>query len=393
MKVAYLDGAAGISGDMTLGALVDAGVSLSKLRAGLKTLGVEGWTLSAKKVVKKGIAATKVTVRLTGEQKKHRHYPDIVKIVERSGLPDVVKKRTLKIFRIVAEAEGAVHGIAPEEVHFHEVGAVDAIIDIAGASLGFHLLGVDAVCLAPLNVGSGTVKCDHGVLPVPAPATALILAGVPTYADGPALELTTPTGAAIAKSFATSFGGQPPMVVENIAYGAGGHDLDDRANVVRLTIGETASLPAPTETITELAATIDDMNPEIYGYLTERLFAVGALDVTLTPVIMKKGRPGVVVSVLCGDGKSATLEEVLFAETTTLGVRRRAWERTVLPRRIETVKTKYGPVRVKLALLPDGSTRVAPEYDDVAKIASTKKVAFRAVYEAAKKMDRTTPTH
>jgi uncharacterized protein (TIGR00299 family) protein len=383
MKIAYLDCFSGISGDMTLGALVDAGVSARYLRSELKKLGVSGYTVTIRPVVKKGIAATAVDVRVKPSAiKGRRHYPDIVSIIERSSLAVAVKEVALAIFARIAEAEAAVHATTLAKVHFHEVGAVDSIVDVVGAAVGFAALGVDAVEASPINVGSGTVETDHGVLPVPAPATLRILAGIPTYADGPLRELTTPTGAAIVGSLARRFGGQPPMIVERVGYGAGGYDLTDRSNVVRLTVGRTEE-GAAVESLVELAATIDDMNPEAYGYAADRLFAAGAKDVTLTPVYMKKGRPGVVMTVLADGETAAALEAILFAETTTLGVRRLRVERAALPRSVVTVKTIYGPVKVKIARLPDGSVKAAPEYDDVARLAVKKKAPFADVYRAA----------
>jgi hypothetical protein len=384
MTIAYLDCFAGVSGDMTLGAMIDAGLSLRRLRSELKKLPVDGYTLSATSVVKKGVTATKLTVTVKkSAMKGHRHYSDIVAMIEQSTLAEPVKATALAIFHTVAVAESAVHNAPIEKVHFHEVGAVDSIVDIVGAAIGYHALGITTLYVSPVNVGSGTVNTAHGILPVPAPATALILRGIPTYAAGDAKELTTPTGAAIVKTLATCFGPQPPMVIATIGTGAGGYDLTDRANTLRLSLGAAAAAPQPVDALVELETAIDDMNPQRYGDLSEKLFAAGALDVTLTPTQMKKGRPGVIVAVLSTPATSGQLLTLLLAETTTLGVRRRMIDRISLPRRFETVATSYGPVTVKIATLPDGTEKSAPEYDSVLKVANTHNVPFEWVYRAA----------
>src|SRR5215469_1199806 len=300
MKAAYFDCFSGISGDMTLGALVDAGCPLERLRGELKGLHVPGWEISAEKVWKNGMAATHVSVR-TADTQTHRTLGVILGILENSQLAVEVRERASAIFHLLGEAEAAVHDVPLEKIHFHEVGAVDAIIDIIGACIGFHAFGIEDFACSPLNVGSGTVKMAHGVLPVPAPATARLLLGKPTYSSGVQRELVTPTGAAIVVTLCTSFGPQPPMSVSAIGYGAGTADLEGQPNVVRLMIGEAAekAVPGFDEEIAVIEANLDDMNPQIYGYFLEKALAAGALDVYATPVQMKKNRPGMLLTLLC----------------------------------------------------------------------------------------------
>ncbi|VAX21163.1 hypothetical protein MNBD_NITROSPINAE03-1719, partial [hydrothermal vent metagenome] len=295
MTIAYFDCFSGISGDMTLGAMVDAGLRIAKLRSELKKLRLDGYTISASKVKRCGISATKVTVKLTKKSKHHRLYPDIVKMIVKSGLPDEVKEKALDIFKVLAQAESKVHSEPMEKVHFHEVGAVDSIVDIVGASIGFCQLGINEIQASAVNTGAGSVNTSHGILPVPAPATAFLLEGIPAYSKGPQLELTTPTGASILKSQCVRFGPLPMMSVERIGHGAGGHDFADRPNITRLFIGTaveagtTEAVGANTgkmkeERLLELVTNIDDMNPEAIPSVFDALFGAGALDVTITPI-------------------------------------------------------------------------------------------------------------
>ncbi len=398
MKIGWFDCFSGISGDMTLGAMVDAGLPIAKLRSELKKLQLDGYTISASKVKRCGISATKVTVRLTKKSARHRLYPDIVKMIEKSGLSDEEKKRALDIFEKLAQAESKVHGEPMEKVHFHEVGAVDSIVDIVGASIGFCELGIGEVQASAVNTGSGIVNTSHGILPVPAPATAFLLQAIPAYADGPQLELTTPTGASILKSQCVRFGPLPLMTVERIGHGAGGHDFAGRPNITRLFIGTTVAVgtagatieadntgKVKVERLLELVTNIDDMNPEAIPSVFDALFEAGALDVTITPIQMKKGRPGVCFAVLCGLENSGAMEKILFEQTSTLGVRRREVQRASLPRRIKSVKTRYGAVEVKIAILPNGREKCAPEFESVRKAAVKQKVSFETVYRAALK--------
>jgi hypothetical protein len=384
MNLAYFDCFSGISGDMTLGALLDAGCDLARLRADLQSLQVPGWEISAEKVWKNGMAATYAKVT-TEDQKKHRSLTDILEILKNSKLDDQVRDRATAIFSKLGEAEAEVHDVPMEKIHFHEVGAVDAIIDIVGACIGFHQLGIDKFACSPLNVGGGTAKMAHGVLPVPAPATARLLLGKPTYSNGVQKELVTPTGAAIVATLCTSFGPQPPMTVNAIGYGAGTADLEGQPNVLRLMVGEAAEkrAAAESETIHVLEANLDDMNPQIYGYFLEKALAAGALDVFATPVQMKKNRPGMLVTVLCKPDDETKFHEMLFAETTTLGVRTYTAERRVLARQWETVHTAFGEVRIKVARLNGHIRQASPEFEDCRKLAEAKNVPLQRVMDEA----------
>lgn len=383
MKIAYFDCFSGISGDMTLGAFVDAGLSFDLLKNEIARTGLQGYGIAASKVKKNGFSATKVDVAVDESAVKgHRHYPDIVKIIEKNGLKPEVKEIALNVFRLIADAEAEAHGVPLEKVHFHEVGAVDSIVDVVGAAVGFVELGIREVYSSPVNVGSGTVKTDHGVLPVPAPATAHILRGISTYADGPQMELTTPTGAAILKAMAKTFGGQPAMNVTAVGMGAGTRDFPGRPNILRIFLGDKNGSSVLEERLIEISTNIDDMNPQIYPLIAEKLFTAGALDVTFIPAVMKKGRPATLIEVLCAPDKSEEAQRILFADTTTLGVRIREVTRVCLPRQIRKVATEYGEIEVKMATLPDGGVKTAPEYESVKKAAEKNGVTFDTVYRA-----------
>src|SRR5450432_349354 len=384
MKLAYFDCFSGISGDMTLGALVDAGVPLEQLRGELAELGVPGWEISAEKVWKNGMSATFVKVR-TEDGQTHRSLATILELFDKSKLAAPVKDRAVSIFRKLGEAEASVHDVPLEKVHFHEVGALDAIVDIVGACVGFAALGIEKFACSTLNVGGGTAKMAHGVLPVPAPATARLLLGKPTYSNGVQKELVTPTGAAIVATLCDSAGPQPPMTVSAIGYGAGTADLEGQPNVLRIMVGESAvkAVPGYDEEISVIEANLDDMNPQIYGYFLERALAAGALDVYTTPVQMKKSRPGTLITVLCKPHEEEKFQEMLFAETTTLGVRSTRAQRRILPREWVKVTTKYGEVRVKVARV-DGQVRQAsPEVEDCRKLAEEKNVPLQKVIDEA----------
>src|SRR5262250_425785 len=350
MKAAYFDCFSGISGDMTLGALVDAGCPLERLRGELKGLDVPGWEISAEKVWKNGMAATHVSVR-TADTQTHRTLGVILGILENSQLAVEVRERASAIFRLLGEAEAAVHDVPLEKIHFHEVGAVDAVVDIVGASAGFAALGIESFFCSALNVGGGTAKMAHGILPVPAPATARLLLGKPTYSNGLQKELVTPTGAAIVATLCEHFGPQPPMSVSAIGYGAGTTDLEGQPNVLRIMLGDATeeAVPGFDEEISVIEANLDDMNPQIYGYFSEKALAAGALDVYTTPVQMKKNRPGTLLTVLCKPQQASGLISLIFAETTTFGVRSYQAQRRVLPREHVSVSTDYGDVRIKLS--------------------------------------------
>jgi len=384
MKAVYFDCFSGISGDMTLGALVDAGCPLELLRSKLQTLRVPGWEISAEKVWKNGIAATHVRVR-TEDTQTHRSLTTIRGILDQSALDAGVKERAIAIFTKLGEVEAAVHDVPLEKIHFHEVGAVDAMVDIVGACIGFAALRIESFSCSPLNVGGGTTKMAHGVLPVPAPATARLLMGKPTYSTGVQKELVTPTGAAIVATVCQTFGPQPAMKVCAIGYGAGTTDLENQPNVLRVMLGDvsTTAVDGHGGTIRVLEANLDDMNPQIFGYLLERALAAGALDVFATPIHMKKSRPGTLVSILCKPEDEAKFQAMLFAETTTLGVRSHLVERHALPREYVKVSTRFGEVRVKVAKTGDRVRHASPEFEDCRKLAEDQNVPLQEVMEQA----------
>jgi uncharacterized protein (TIGR00299 family) protein len=350
MKICYLDAFSGISGDMTVGALIDAGADGKQLIQSLEELGT-GATFEVEKTKRRGIAASKFRVVIGkdgGDGKSHRHLKQILEIIAKSGIPERAKQNATSVFQRLGEAEAKVHGISIEKVHFHEVGAVDSICDIVGACIGFDLLDIGAVYSSPVNVGSGTVKTEHGILPVPAPATSELLAGQPIYARGPSLELTTPTGAAIASTLALEFGALPPMRVIASGYGAGDYDFAEHANVLRVLIGENSGAEEST-TVTVLEANIDDSSPQVLGYAMERLLEAGALDVTLASVLMKKSRPGTLLSVIARPEDREALARLIFEETSTLGLRVYTAERRVKARHFVDITTQHGTVRMKIA--------------------------------------------
>ena len=393
MKLAYFDCFSGISGDMTLGALIDAGVPVEHLRDELAGLQVSGWEMAAEKVWKNGMAATFARVATgdalpsvaTEKLPKHRGLSEILEILEKSNLVTNVRDRAAAIFRRLGEAEASVHDVPLEKIHFHEVGAVDAIVDIVGACVGFAALGIEKFACSPLNVGGGTAKMAHGILPVPPPAVAKLLIGKPTYSNDVQRELVTPTGAAIVSSLCESFGPQPAMAVSLIGYGAGSADLEGQPNVMRLMIGETAEkvVLGFDEEIAVIEANLDDMNPQIYGYFLEKALGAGALDVYTSPVQMKKNRPGTLLSLLCRPQDANALVSLVFAETTTFGVRTYRAQRRTLPRESVSVPTRYGDVRVKLSRVNGTILHVAPEYDDCRKLALEKNVPLQNVINDA----------
>ena len=376
MRICYLDAFSGISGDMTVGALVDAGADADDLFEALAGLGL-GATFSVEKTNRRGIAASKFQVG-GGETRKHRHLQQIIRLIALARLPERVKHRAERAFLNLGEAEAKVHGISMEKVHFHEVGAVDSICDIVGACMALELLRVEAIYCSALNVGGGTVKTEHGVLPVPAPATTELLRGVPVYSRGPEMELTTPTGAALAVALSTAFGPMPPMRLHASGYGAGDKDFPEHANVLRATIGDSTRA-AETTTVTVLEANIDDCSPQVLGYAVERLLEAGALDVTLGPLLMKKNRPGTLLRVIGTPADQEALAQIVFAETSTLGLRLYTAERRVKARKMHTVDTPFGQVTMKVTVEGD----FAPEYEDCRKLAMEKHVPLRRVLEAA----------
>ncbi len=388
-KSLYFDCYSGISGDMSVGALIDAGADFAAIEAMLQGLGVPGFSVRVTKVVKAGVAATQFHVDVDDSHgHPHRHLRHVVEIIKQGNLPAPVAANAIATFEILAEAEAAVHGTSIEKVHFHEVGAIDSIVDIVAAQYALHLLEVEKVYASALHVGSGTVKCAHGVMPVPAPATARLLLGIPTYGGEVEGELVTPTGAALLRQRCSQFGAAPRMTVEAIGYGSGTKDIPGRANVLRVMIGvEAATLPA-TEPITVMEATVDDMNPELLPPLVEALLATHARDVFLTPVIGKKGRPAQLITVLCDAPMTAELAGLIFAGSSTLGLRIREEERLVLLRDWKPVRTPWGLVKVKRGgvnreALASSPSTVAPEYEDCKALAEQAGVPVRKVYEAA----------
>ena len=384
-KLAYFDCFSGISGDMVLGALVDAGAPLTELEAQLRRLPLSGWTISAEKVRRKAMAATYVKVEST-EHHHHRGLSKILEVIDAAGLALRVADRAKRIFMRLGEAEARVHGEPVEKVHFHEVGAVDAIVDIVGACIGFELLGLEEFAASALNVGGGSVQTAHGLLPVPAPATADLLRGAPTYSTGIQKELVTPTGAAIVSTLATHFGAMPPMTATAIGYGAGTADLAEQPNVLRMFVGESAAREAGAgwdELVAVVETNVDDMNPQLYGYFVERALEAGALDVFAAPVQMKKNRPGQLLSILCEPAAVNRIVDLLFRETTTIGVRTYEARRRVLERQTVSVETPHGTVRMKIARLNGHVLNAAPEYEDCQRLAAERGVPLKEVLAEA----------
>lgn len=385
MKLAYLDCIGGIAGDMTLAALIDAGVSESDLLEALRTLPLTGWQWRTERVEVEGMYARRVYITHEEDQ-PHRHLSDVLEIIEQGDLPPAVKQNAAAVFTRLAEAEAAVHGTTPDRVHFHEVGAVDAILDVVGACWGFHALGVERLVCSPLPMGRGFVRAAHGNLPLPAPAVVELLRGVPTYGIPIEGETVTPTGAALAVVLSHQFGPQPPMRWEAVGYGAG-HADRPLPNLLRLFVGESVSSERGTlgrwESIVQIEANIDDATPQQLGYVMERAFGWGALDVFFTPVQMKKNRPGVLVTVLALPEQADDLIDLLLRETTTLGVRYSFVNRRCLRRDWVDVKTDYGTVRIKRAREGNRTLHLAPEYEDVARLAKKHNVPLHVVMQQA----------
>lgn len=382
--IAYLDPVGGISGDMLLGALLDAGWRLDELQAVVDALGVDGVRVEAEPVLKQGIAGTQARV-LAPDVQPLRHLADLKRIVDRAALPAGVVARVLGILDRLAQVEAGVHGIPVDEVHFHEIGAVDTLVDVVGAVVGFHALGIERIVCAPLPWSSGTVRTEHGIMPVPPPAVAALLKDVPVVGVDVQGEMVTPTGAVLAVTLADRFGAMPRLTVRSVGYGAGERTWPDRPNLLRLVTGEAAvdASTACVETLSVLACNLDDMQPEWYPPLVDRLFEAGALDVWLTPIHMKKGRPAIVVEVLCQPEDTSLLRRALFEHTTTLGVRESTVARSALPRRLRTVDTSYGPVQVKEAQRPGGAWHAVPEHNDCLRLAAKHGVTVRQVWLAA----------
>lgn len=390
MKIAYFDCFSGISGDMTVGALLDAGLKIETLEKELKKLGLTGYQLEVNKVVKKGISATKFKVKIK-EEGVERRFKDILIILEKSKLDEEIKNETKKIFFNIAQAESKIHQKDINEIHFHEIGGLDSIIDITSAVIGIKTLGIEEIHSSALPLGKGFVKCAHGVIPVPVPATLELLKNIPTYSGGIESEMITPTGAGIISTLAKSFGERPLMKIEKIGYGAGEKEFSI-PNLLRVSIGEKI---LNDENIKDdyisdeamlIETNIDDMNPEFYDYIMDKLFSQGALDVFLTPIQMKKNRPSHMLSIIVYEQDLKEILEVLFSESTTLGVRLREIKRLRLAQQNFIAETKYGKIRVKVGIFKGEIKNIAPEYEDCKKMAKQHQVPLKEIYEETKKV-------
>jgi len=380
MKVLCYDCFSGISGDMNLGAMIDLGVDKDFLVNELNKLKLPGWELIAKKDQRHGISGTMVTVRQTRHEHAHRHLADIEKIIGDSSLDTKTKELSRKIFMKIAIAEAAVHGTTIDHIHFHEVGAVDSIIDVVGAAICFNSLNVDAVHVSPVELGSGFVNCDHGKLPVPAPATAEIIKGMPVTKGGVNFEATTPTGAAILATLGTVFSQSFQVNIEKTAYGVGHKENPDVPNLLRVFLGETVSDSGSGHDAVLLECNIDDMNPEFYDHVSDQLFKSGASDVFLTNIIMKKNRPGIVLNVICEAESQEKLKHVVFTETTTLGIRVFPFRKETLVRKYETLTTGYGDMKVKVSYYKGEEVSRKPEYEDCKRIATENGIPLKNLY-------------
>jgi pyridinium-3,5-bisthiocarboxylic acid mononucleotide nickel chelatase len=394
MKLLYLDCFAGISGDMFLGALLDLGLPEDRFRKELSKLDLPDYHFSMRRVIKQNISATKFDCEQEHHEHEHEHeheyqhehrgYAEIVKLIEASALTESVKRRALRLFRRIGEAEAKIHGVSLEKIHFHEVGAVDSIVDIVGACVAVEMLGVDEIQASPPRLGSGFVDTAHGRFPVPAPATLELLKGVPTQPSSEPVELVTPTGAAILAEFCTKFGPMPAMSVEKVGYGAGSRDLEKTPNVLRAVLGEAASAASPdSDTVGVIETNIDDMNPQLFGDVMDRLLEAGALDVFLTPVQMKKNRPGTLLTVLCERNHVDQMTELLLSHTTSFGVRVHEAQRRKLAREIVKMKTKFGEIEVKIGRLGGKIVSRSPEFESCKQAALKAGVAVKEVYEEA----------
>jgi len=382
MRTAYIDCVFGVSGDMILGALVACGVPLETLECELGKLNITGFSLRGEKVSHAGIAAQRIEV-LTENQHEHRHLSHIRDIIESSALSDRVKRQAVDIFTRLAEAEARVHGTLPETVHFHEVGALDAIVDVVGACIGLEYLNVDTVVSTPLYLGTGMIECRHGMMPVPVPAVVELTRNIPVVRTGIEGEMTTPTGAAIVTTLASSYGPAEAFTPVAVGYGAGSRRREHIPNVLRITVGESRT-DYDEDRCVLVETNIDDMNPELFGYVSGRLFEAGAKDVWTTPVIMKKGRPGTILSVLAEVHDADMIADTLFTETTTIGVRLTEVARKKLRREERTIETRYGPVLVKVVFVNSGE-RITPEYEDCVRIARKQGIPLQEVYDEVRR--------
>jgi len=382
MKTLYFDLIGGASGDMILGALVDTGLTIDTLRNLLDALNLSEFTIQAEKVDKNGFSATKVDIHVK-KQPPERHLDEIKTIIQNSSLSKSIQTRAILIFERIAETEAAIHNKTIDQVHLHELGGTDTIIDVVGTLLALDHLGISSVYASPVPLGKGFVEGAHGQIPLPSPATIALLKEIPVYGKEIESELVTPTGAALLVELVDGFGPAPPMILENVGYGAGGRDLPI-PNLLRVLIGEISQSGKTTlDHLAILETNLDDLNPEIYPYVIESLFEGGALDVTLTPIHMKKNRPGTQIQVLCEPVDVDAIRLILFRETTTLGIKQTFIERYALPRTIREIETPYGKVRVKIAELSPELKKISPEYEDCRKLAIEKGIPITTVYQEA----------
>jgi len=387
MRIAYFDCFSGASGDMILGAMIDAGLSLRLLREELKKLGIGAVSLKVKKVLKSGISATRAIAEGKSEKRHHRDLKEMLRIIDKSRLDDEVKTKSREVFVRIASAEAEIHQTPLEEVHFHELGGLDSVVDIVGSVWGLRQMGIEKIYVSKINVGGGFVKCEHGILPVPAPAALSLMKGKPIYSWGVEKELLTPTGAAVLTTLGSEFGQMPPMKVEKIGYGAGRDDFP-HPNVLRLIVG-TPAVSSGKERVIVIETNIDDMNPQFYDYVMEQLLNLGVLEVFLTPISMKKNRPATLLTVISPSRKLSSVIELLLRETTTLGLRWHEEEREKADREIFMLPTKYGKVHFKLARWGGRTVNISPEYEDCKGLALKKGIPLKDVFEESRKVATT----
>jgi hypothetical protein len=383
MRIAYFDCFSGASGDMILGSLIDAGLSPQRLREVLRKIPMEGVQLQTKKVLKGGISATRVIVAGKRDERSHRNLKELLRIIDKSHLDSEIKKKSREVFERIASVEAKIHRKPAGEIHFHELGGLDSIVDIVGSLWGFQQIGIDKLYVSKVNVGSGFVKCEHGILPVPAPATLALMKGKPIYSSDVERELLTPTGAALLTSLGSEFGQMPPMTVERVGYGAGRDELP-HPNLLRLMIG-APFISSGKERVMVVETNIDDMNPQFYDYVIENLLTMEVMEVFLTPLLMKKNRPGTLLTVICSPEKLSSVTEFLLKETTTIGLRWHEEERSKADREIVLLHTRYGKIRFKLARWEGRVVNVSPEYEDCKLAAVKKKVPLKEVFEEVRK--------
>ena len=387
MKILFFDCQSGISGDMILGSLVDLGLDIKKITSALKSLDLPEYKIKSHKTSRSSITGTKIDVIAKGSKKSHQHsrtFPQIKRIINESDLPGKVKTDSIEIFKNLGKAEAKVHGTTLNKIHFHEVGAVDSIIDIVAGTLALHMLDADKIISSSINTGEGTVACEHGVFPVPAPATLELLKGIPCYSSGIKKEMATPTGVSMVGYFASEFGSMPDMIIEQIGYGAGGHIIKEFPNMLRVIVGTKDE--NINSRIVVIETNIDDMNPEFYDHVMDSLFSAGAVDVYFTPIIMKKGRPAIKVSALVPAELYKKISNIFFQETSTFGIRSYEVDRKILDRSLKSLLSPWGKVNVKVGKLGGETLQISPEYEDCKRIADENGIPIKSVYEEIAKL-------